>query len=155
MTMHANAADEAEIRRIIKTWMRGLHAKDVDAVMQHAAPDILSFDLAPPLASRGAERYRQNLEAWFPTWDGPIDAEARELQITVGDMVAFSTSLNRIGGAKKDGERTSIWVRVTVGFRKIDGRWLVTHEHVSTPFYMDGGFKAAIDLNPQDQGEAR
>ena len=141
-------ADEADIRRIIHAWMAGLRTKNVDAVMEHAAPDILSFDLAPPLASRGAQRYRKNLQAWFPTWDGPIDTEARELQITLGDEVAFSTSLNRIGGAKKDGEQTNIWVRVTAGFRKIDGRWLVTHEHVSTPFYMDGSLKAAVDLRP-------
>ena len=60
-------ADEAEIRRIISAWIMGLRTKDVDAVMAHAAPDILSFDLAPPLASRGADRYRKNLEAWFPT----------------------------------------------------------------------------------------
>ena len=141
-------ADEADIRRIISAWIMGLRTKDVDAVMAHAAPDILSFDLAPPLASRGADRYRKNLEAWFPTWDGSIDAEARDLQITMGDEVAFSTSLNRIGGAKKGGEHTNIWVRVTVGFRKIEGRWLVTHEHVSTPFYMDGSLRAAVDLSP-------
>ena len=66
----------------------------------------------------------------------------------MGDEVAFSTSLNRIGGAKKGGEHTNIWVRVTVGFRKIEGRWLVTHEHVSTPFYMDGSLRAAVDLSP-------
>ena len=141
-------ADEADIRRIISAWITGLRTKDVDAVMAHAAPDILSFDLAPPLASRGAHRYRKNLESWFPTWDGPIDTEARDLQITMGDEVAFSTSLNRIGGAKKGGEQTNIWVRVTAGFRKIGGRWMVTHEHVSTPFYMDGRLKAAVDLSP-------
>src|SRR5438876_216814 len=143
MTTHDKGADEAEIRRIIAAWIRGLHTKDVDAVMAHAAPDILSFDLAPPLASRGAERYRQNLEAWFPTWDGPIDFEPGDLQITAGDDVAFSTMLNRIGGRKTDGEQNHLWVRVTAGFRKIDGRWKVTHEHVSTPFYMDGSLKAA------------
>ena len=102
-------ADEADIRRIIHAWMAGLRTKNVDAVIAHTAPDILSFDLAPPLASRGADRYRKNLEAWFPTWDGPIDTEARDLQITMGDEVAFSTSLNRIGGAKNGGEQTNIW----------------------------------------------
>ena len=141
--------DEAEIRRMTDAWIKGLHDKDVDAVMAHAAPDILSFDLAPPLLSRGATRYRKNLEAWFPTWDGPIAMEPRELEITAGDDVAFSTCLNRIGGAKKDGERPSIWVRVTACFRKIDGRWKVAHEHVSTPFYMDGSVRAAVDLKPE------
>jgi hypothetical protein len=26
------------------------------------------------------------------------------------------------------------WMRVTVGYRRIDGKWKVTHEHVSVPF---------------------
>ena len=141
-------ADEAEIRRITDAWIKGLHDKDVDAVMQYAAPDIVSFDLAPPLASRGAARYRENLEAWFPKWDGPIDLESRDLEVTVGDDVAFTTCLNRIGGAKKEGERPDIWVRVTACLRKLDGRWKVAHEHISTPFHMDGSFKAAVDLSP-------
>jgi ketosteroid isomerase-like protein len=148
MTAQGQFADEAEIRYIIKAWIAGLRDKDVDAVMAHAAPDILSFDLAPPLASRGANRYRKNLEAWFPSWDGPIDTEAHDLQVTLGGDVAFSTSLNRICGEKRGGEQSHIWVRVTACFRKIDGRWKVVHEHVSTPFYMDGSLKAAVDLSP-------
>jgi ketosteroid isomerase-like protein len=154
MTTNRKAGDEAEIRRIIEAWTAGLQAKDVDAVMKHAAPDILSYDLAPPLASRGAETYRKNLQAWFPTFDGPITFESRELEITVGGDVAFSTSLNRIGGSKTSGEQAYVWARVTVGFRKIDGRWMVTHEHASTPFYMDGSYKAAVDLSPDDRGGA-
>jgi len=140
--------DEAELRRITLDWVSALKAKDVEGVMKNAAPEILSFDVAPPLASRGSDQYRRNLEAWFPTWDGPIALEERSLEFTIGDEVAFSTSLSRIGGRKKDGEQPGLWVRVTVGFKKIEGRWLVVHEHVSTPFYMDGSFKAAVDLQP-------
>ena len=32
-------------------------------------------------------------------------------------------------------------------FSKIDGAWVVTHEHVSVPFDMETG-KAACDLEP-------
>jgi ketosteroid isomerase-like protein len=39
-------------------------------------------------------------------------------------------------------------VRGTVGLRRIDGRWKITHEHASVPFYMDGSYKAAVDLQP-------
>jgi ketosteroid isomerase-like protein len=35
-----------------------------------------------------------------------------------------------------------------VCLRRIDGRWLIAHEHSSTPFYMDGTFRAALDLQP-------
>jgi ketosteroid isomerase-like protein len=45
-------------------------------------------------------------------------------------------------------ESFSLWYRVTLGLRKIDGRWLVTHEHESVPFEMDGSFRASVDLLP-------
>ena len=41
-----------------------------------------------------------------------------------------------------------MWFRVTAGLRKIDGTWLITHLHASTPFYMDQTMGAAIDLQP-------
>jgi ketosteroid isomerase-like protein len=49
-------------------------------------------------------------------------------------------SLNQLGGA--------LWFRSTLGLRKIGGRWQITHEHNSTPFYMDGSDRAALDLQP-------
>jgi PhnB protein len=36
------------------------------------------------------------------------------------------------------GEKVDLWFRETLGFRKIDGRWTITHEHSSVAFYMDG-----------------
>jgi ketosteroid isomerase-like protein len=59
--------------------------------------------------------------------------------------MAFSHSLNRISGKRTDGEETDVWVRATVCYFKIDGRWRIAHEHVSVPFYMDSG-KASVDL---------
>jgi PhnB protein len=56
--------------------------------------------------------------------------------------------VNRVGGKKKNGGRDEIWVRATLGFSRIDGNWRVVHEHVSVLFYMDGSFKAAVDLQP-------
>ena len=41
-----------------------------------------------------------------------------------------------------------LWFRVTLGLRRVDGRWLVTHEHESVPFEMDGSFRASTDLTP-------
>ena len=35
-------------------------------------------------------------------------------------------------------------MRATVGYRKIDGKWRVAHEHASVPFYMDGGDKQRL-----------
>jgi uncharacterized protein (TIGR02246 family) len=141
-------AGEAQIRRLVDGWAKALRAKDVDGVMSYYAPDILLFDIAPPLQNKGADAYRKNWEEWFATWEGPIGYEIRDLSTTVGDDVAFSYSLNRIYGTRTDGEKTDVWVRITACRRKINGKWLITHEHVSVPFYMDGSYRAAVDLKP-------
>jgi ketosteroid isomerase-like protein len=45
-------------------------------------------------------------------------------------------------------DRFDLWFRSTTCFRKVDGEWRVAHEHSSTPFYMDGSMRAAVDLLP-------
>ena len=70
------------------------------------------------------------------------------LKITAGDDVAFCHSLNRMMATTTKGSKVDLWFRQTLCFRKIDGRWRITHEHSSVPFHMDGSYKAAVDLNP-------
>jgi uncharacterized protein (TIGR02246 family) len=140
--------DEAQIRQLIDTWVEALHAKDVDRIMSVYAPDVLVFDLAPPLQHAGAETHRRNFAEWFKGFSGPIGSDIRELSITVGDDVAFCHCLNRVSGTPTGGEAFGLWVRVTVCCRKLNGTWKVAHEHVSVPFYMDGSFRAAADLEP-------
>lgn len=147
-TQEDKAIDEAKIRQHIDDWTRALRAKDIKGVMSFYAPGVVVFDIAPPLGYRGVNAYRKNWEEWFASWQGPIGYEIRDLSITVSDDAAFSYSLNRISGRRTNGEETDVWVRVTAGYRKADGKWLVAHEHISVPFYMDGSNKAAIDLKP-------
>jgi ketosteroid isomerase-like protein len=115
---NSKANDEAEIRRLVDSWVQALRAKDVDGVMSHYASDIVAFDLAPPLQYRGTDAYRKNWEAWFPTFRGPIGYEIRELSIAASDDIAFCHSFNRITGTRTDNEKTDVWVRATVCFRK-------------------------------------
>jgi ketosteroid isomerase-like protein len=93
---------------VIEGWTKAIAAKDIDAVMSHYAADIVTFDLAPPLQTTGAGALKKSLEAWFPTFRGPVGYEIRDLCITTGDDVAFCRSLNRISGARTDGENTNV-----------------------------------------------
>lgn len=147
-TKKNQADDEAKIRQLIDNWAKALRAKDVNRLMSHYAPGILVFDLAPPLQYVGTDAYRKNWEEWFPSFQGPVGYEVRDLSIATGNDVAFSHSLNRISGTRTNGEETDVWVRATVGFRKSDGNWMITHEHISVPFYMEPPFKASLDLKP-------
>jgi PhnB protein len=143
---NAEARAEAQIRALIDDWARAMRAKNADGVMAHYAPDSVTFDLAPPLISTGADA--KGLQAWFATWPGPIGYEIRDLNITAGDDAAFCHSLNRLSGTKTDGEKADVWFRQTLCFRKIGGEWKIAHQHESVPFYMDGSYLAAVDLKP-------
>jgi ketosteroid isomerase-like protein len=88
-----------------------------------------------------------NAQAWFSSFDGPIGFEVRNLVIVAGADTAFSHSLNRYSGAKLNGERIDMWVRMTTGYRRIEGRWAITHEHSSVPFDTESG-RASLDLKP-------
>lgn len=144
----SRATVEGEIRQLVDSWARAIRSKDVNALMSHYAPDLLSFDLAPPLQYRGAEAYRRSLEEWFATFRDSVGYELRDLSIAADDDVAFGHSLNRISGERTSGEETDVWVRATVCCRRIRGKWLITHEHLSVPFEMEPPFKASLDLEP-------
>ena len=146
--------DGAEIHDLIDDWVKAVRAKDINRIMPHYAPGVLSFDLAPPLAYEGREACRKNWEDWFSTFQGPIAYEIHNLSIASAGSLAFSHSLNRITGKRTSGEETDVWVRATVGYRKTSGKWMITHEHVSVPFYMDGSYRAAVDLKPETDADA-
>jgi ketosteroid isomerase-like protein len=140
--------DEARIRNQLDNWTKALHAKDINGVMDSYAPDNVLFDLITPLRYSGEQACRTNWAEWFATFHGPVGYEIADLQIISSDEVAFCHSLNRIHGERTDGEHTDVWVRATVGLRKLEGNWKITHEHYSVPFYMKPPFKAALDLKP-------
>ncbi len=146
-TKSSTATHEAQIRQRRESWTTALRAKDLDGLMSHYSRDILVFDLAPPLQYKGAVAYRKNWADWFPSFQGPVGYEIRDLTITTGGDVAFCRSLNRITGTRTSGENTDVWVRATVGFRKIGGKWMVTHEHFSVPINMEN-FEGALNLKP-------
>ena len=146
-TKDGKANDEAQISKLIDRWLTALRAEDLDRIMSCYVPDVLLFDILPPLQYVGADAYRKKWAEWFATFQGSIGYETRNLSVTSGDDVAFSHSLNRISGKRTDGEETDVWMRATVCYRKIDGRWRIAHEHASVPSYMDSG-KASVDLQP-------
>jgi ketosteroid isomerase-like protein len=142
MTSSRETTDEEQIRAVIAERAAAMRERDAERFVAHYAPQIVKFDLAPPLAYAGPEaRDAEALRAWFASHPGgPIGYEIRDLTVTACGDVAFCHSLNQVGGA--------LWYRSTLGLRKTDGVWRITHEHNSTPFYMDGSDKAALDLRP-------
>lgn len=138
---------DTEIRDQINKILEGLHAKDLEAVQQAYAPDVVSFDVEPPLQHVGIAAKLANWSRVFTVFE-TVNYEIRDLTLTAGDDVAFGHGFARLSGTLKNGaETTGMWVRVTYGLRKIDGTWLITHDQVSVPFDVESG-KGVADLEP-------
>lgn len=142
-----NKVSEAEISALIEDNLKAVRAKDLDRATAHYAPDVFLFDVINPLHYTGSEALRKRLEQWFSSFHGPIGYEMRDRNITAGEDVAFCHSLNQVKGTKTDGQEIEMWWRATVCYRKIDGKWRVTHGHSSVPFDGESG-KASLDLKP-------
>ncbi len=105
------------------------------------------FDIVPPLQYVGAETFRNHWDEGFSSIQGPFGYEIADLSITVGDDVAFTHCLGRSSATLPTGQKIGNWLRWTACFRKIGGKWLIVHEHVSVPFDVKTG-RAVLDLKP-------
>ena len=126
-------ADEAAIRELVEAWARAVRAKDFAGILADHSPEIVMFDVPPPLVSRGIEAYRRTWDAFFSWTDDPVVFEIKEMSITAGGDVAFVAALMRCAGTETNGARTKLEFRLTIGLCKIGGRWTVMHEHHSIP----------------------
>jgi ketosteroid isomerase-like protein len=145
--MATTQGDEVEIRRRIEELLEAIRAKDLEGVQRLYAPGIVSFDVQPPLQHVGVEAKSRNWAEAFSVFQGPLGYEFRDLTITVGGDVAFAHGFGRLSGTLPNGTTGGFWVRSTICFRKIDGDWLIAHDHVSAPLDPQSG-SAVLNLEP-------
>lgn len=141
--------DETQIRRLLDDFTHAIRNRDAAGAITLLAEDAVTFDLAPPLRmGPQATHDRTQLERWFATWKSPINSQSHDLEIAVGDGVAYAYGLQNMTGTKTSGENVDLWFRSTACFRREDGRWRIAHMHNSVPITMDGSDKALLDLKP-------
>jgi len=126
------ATNEQLIRDIIDNWAKAVRAKDIDGILAHHSPNILLFDVPDPVVqSKGIDAYRESWEQVFYSWYGDDGGfEVTELNITAGNDIAFATGIIHCSGTDK-GIKVHIKVRLTIGLKRIDGQWVIVHEHHS------------------------
>jgi uncharacterized protein (TIGR02246 family) len=127
-------SNEDEVRDLIERWAIAVHAGNLDGVLADHADDIVMFDVPPPEEGvRGIDAYR---ETWPPFFEWQAQGAAFEilsLDVTAGEDVAFAYALLRCGTKEELEKDPANRLRVTIGLRKENGRWLVAHEHHSFP----------------------
>jgi uncharacterized protein (TIGR02246 family) len=143
----STSIDEVQIRSLVEYRVQALVVKDAHTLTSHYADDVVLFDVVGPLRHLGADAHAKRVAEWLSDYRDGIGYTIRDLDITAGADVAFCHYLYRVSGTMIDGTHVGMWNRSTICLRKIDGAWIITHEHTSVPF--DGTTGAAsLDLQP-------
>ena len=134
--------DEQEIRALEERFAAAFRAKDVPGIMKNYVPgsELFVFDVVPPRQYVGFDAYKKDFEDFFAAFPGPIDKfEVQDLSIFTDDKLAFSHSIQPGIMTAKDGSKVNLVVRATDAYRKITGKWLIVHEHLSIPVDLNTG----------------
>ena len=129
----SGSEDTAAIRHVVESWTAAVRRRDFGGILQNHSADIVMFDVPPPFQSRGLEAYKKTWDVFFSWSSDPIPFDITDMSITAGRDVAFVVATMRCAEPGPNREQKSLDFRLTIGLRKINGRWIITHEHHSIP----------------------
>jgi ketosteroid isomerase-like protein len=117
---------EAEIRAMLDGWTAAVRAHDLEGATRGRSAEIVMFDVPEPLQAKGMDAYRDTWTLYFKD-EGSRRFDLLETRIVAGGDVAWVHALLRCTtdvGPKG---------RLSMGLRRVNGAWVVEHEHHSFP----------------------
>ena len=122
MNQNQTKTNEAQIRELVENWASAVRNKD-----------MVMFDVPPPLQLKGIEAYQASWSEFFFWLERGGTFELSDLSITTGTDVAFCHALIHCGNPRSSGRKDDLTVRLTIGFKQVNGEWTIVHEHHSEP----------------------
>jgi uncharacterized protein (TIGR02246 family) len=145
---------EDEVGALLDERVEACRAKDIDRLMALYSPDVVYFDVVPPLHFTGTDPVRRNFQRWFDEYEGPIGLTTVDQHIAVCGDVAVAHMIHHDTGPLDERSAThervedrSLWLRSTVCLRRTEHGWRITHEHISLPVDLRT-MQAVLDLTP-------
>ena len=127
----ANNRTEQAIPTLIDDWTDAICKGDIDRVLANRTDDIVMYDVPEPIQVKGIDAYKDMWKLFFEhNAAGPDRFRLSDVQVVAGDDIAYAHGLLTIGCGDAH-------CRLTLGLRRIDGAWKVTHEHHSIPIKLD------------------
>jgi ketosteroid isomerase-like protein len=138
-------------------WLEAFERQDLDHMMSFYVEDVYSYDLmaAPTteglaMAFDGSAIWRDNWVSFFGFFEDDLKVSIENLTVYQSGDIASVRGLTRLEGTMTDGRFVDMWVRETNVLHRVNGDWLVVHDHVSVPIdFMTG--EALMNLVPAAQ----
>lgn len=143
---HKEQQDEAQagIRRTLDDWTAAVGRHDLAALAACYASDVVAYDAIKTLRFEGRDRYLAHWEECLRMCPNSVRFTFRDLDVQAADGLGYAHALL---ACVADGDACEAWSRMTTGFRREAGRWLIAHEHFSFPCDPKSG-KALMGLSP-------
>ena len=129
----ADSDDEAAVRDVIEAWADAVRRRDYAGILRSHSSDFVMFDVPPPFKSVGLDAYRKTWDLFFSWSNEPVRFEIHEMDIAAGREVAFAVASMGCAEPGSGGKPEPLDFRLTICLKKIDGRWMIVHEHHSVP----------------------
>jgi ketosteroid isomerase-like protein len=145
----AKESNEAEIRAMEAAMIEAYAAKDLDKALAGYLQDetLFVFDAIPPRQYVGIKAWRADNEGFIALFQGPLKAEMSDLSVTANGKLGFGHNIQHFSGTDKNGKPIDMTFRVSDGYKKIDGKWMIAEEHISFPVDIVSG-KADLSSKP-------
>jgi ketosteroid isomerase-like protein len=130
--MTTQTENETQIRNLIENWAKAVRQQNIDAILAFHSDNFVMYDVPEPLQSVGLESYRKTWNLFYKfTKPGVFDIH--ELHIIATDDVAFAFGILQCADKTDREDYFPLDFRITIGLKKINGQWMVLHEHHSIP----------------------
>lgn len=144
----SSASEEAEVRAVMDQFADGIRSRDIEKILACYAPDVVAYDLMPPMKVEGAQEYRKNWEMFQQYTQGAVQYEFIDPKTFVSGDLGLFFAVTRMNFSDEKGQTMNVYARYTAGLKRQNGKWQIIHENNSVPVDMETD-KAMFDLNPE------
>ncbi len=133
-----------EVQEVLENYKTAALEKDVEKFLSMYAAEIHIYDCWMNWESKGIASWKENVTGWFSELrdDGvELKVDFHDVVIDEGSSLAFVHCAVTYAGYKKESDEKlrQMTNRFTFGLKKVDGSWLITHEHSSLPINPETG----------------
>jgi len=131
----------SEIRSAIEGYRQAVLHKDMRGITRYYwnSPDIVIFDVVPPLSYVGWDSFRKDWLGFFDSFKEITIFDFSDLHVEAEGRLGWMRTFVHLVGRFQDGKILDLTTRDTAIFERINGKWVAVHDHGSVPIIFETG----------------